>query len=85
MKLGLSIGYSGGEMRLPVEKVQLEECLGYDSVWTAQAYGCAALTPLAFLAAKTERILLGAGVIQLAGRTPANAAMKIPTIDAQHG
>ena len=77
MKLGLSIGYSGGEMRLPVEKVQLAERLGYDSVWTAEAYGSDALTPLAFLAAKTERIKLGTGVIQLAGRTPANAAMTI--------
>ena len=56
MKLGLSIGYSGGEMRLPIEKVQLAEQLGYDSVWTAEAYGSDALSPLAYLAAKTERI-----------------------------
>ena len=85
MKLGLSIGYSGGEMGLPVEKVQLAEQLGYDSVWTAEAYGSDALTPLAYLAAKTERIKLGTGVIQLAGRTPANAAMTIATIDALAG
>ncbi|NKB98278.1 MAG: LLM class F420-dependent oxidoreductase [Pseudomonadales bacterium] len=85
MKLGLSIGYSGGEMRLPVEKVLLAERLGYDSVWTAEAYGSDALTPLAYLAAKTERIKLGTGVIQLAGRTPANAAMTIATIDALAG
>ncbi|MBQ73525.1 MAG: LLM class F420-dependent oxidoreductase [Gammaproteobacteria bacterium] len=85
MKLGLSIGYSGGEMRLPVEKVQLAERLGYDSVWTAEAYGSDALSPLAYLAAKTERIRLGTGVIQLAGRTPANAAMTIATIDALAG
>ena len=85
MKLGLSIGYSGGEMRLPIEKVQLAERLGYDSVWTAEAYGSDALSPLAYLAAKTERIKLGTGVIQLAGRTPANAAMTIATIDALAG
>ena len=85
MKLGLSIGYSGGEMNLPVEKVQLAERLGYDSVWTAEAYGSDALTPLAYLAAKTDRIKLGTGVIQLAGRTPANAAMTIATIDALAG
>jgi F420-dependent oxidoreductase-like protein len=85
MKLGLSIGYSGGEMRLPVEKVQLAERLGYDSVWTAEAYGSDALSPLAYLAAKTERIKLGTGVIQLAGRTPANAAMTVATIDALAG
>lgn len=85
MKLGLSIGYSGGELRLPVEKVQLAERLGYDSVWTAEAYGSDALSPLAYLAAKTERIKLGTGIIQLAARTPANAAMTVATIDALAG
>ena len=85
MKLGLMLGYSGGAMRLPVEKVQLAERLGYDTVWTAEAYGSDALSPLAFLAAKTERIRLGTAVIQLAGRTPANAAMTIATIDALAG
>ena len=85
MKLGLSLGYSGGQLKLPVEKVQLAERLGYDSVWTAEAYGSDALSPLAYLAAKTERIRLGTGVIQLAGRTPANAAMTIATIDALAG
>ena len=39
MKLGLSIGYSGAELRLPVDKVLLAERLGFDSVWTAEAYG----------------------------------------------
>ncbi len=72
-------------MKLPVEKVQLAERLGYDTVWTAEAYGSDALSPLAFLAAKTERIRLGTAVIQLAGRTPANAAMTIATIDALAG
>ena len=79
------LGYSGGVMKLPVEKVQLAERLGYDTVWTAEAYGSDALSPLAFLAAKTERIRLGTAVIQLAGRTPANAAMTIATIDALAG
>ncbi len=85
MKLGLMLGYSGGTMKLPVEKVQLAERLGYDTVWTAEAYGSDALSPLAFLAAKTERIRLGTAVIQLAGRTPANAAMTVATIDALAG
>ncbi len=85
MKLGVSLGYSGGELKLPVEKVQLAERLGYDSVWTAEAYGSDALSPLAYLAAKTERIKLGTGIIQLAGRTPANAAMTVATIDALAG
>ena len=85
MKLGLMLGYSGGQLKLPVEKVQLAERLGYESVWTAEAYGSDALSPLAYLAAKTERIKLGTAVIQLAGRTPANAAMTIATIDAMAG
>ena len=85
MKLGLSLGYSGGQMQLPVEKVQLAERLGYDSVWTAEAYGSDALSPLAYLAARTERIRLGTAVIQLAGRTPANTAMTVATIDALAG
>ncbi|MEJ2088677.1 MAG: LLM class F420-dependent oxidoreductase [Gammaproteobacteria bacterium] len=85
MKLGLMLGYSGGELKLPVEKVQLAERLGYDTVWTAEAYGSDALSPLAYLAGKTERIRLGTAVIQLAGRTPANAAMTIATIDALAG
>lgn len=85
MKLGLSIGYSGAEMALPVERVQRAEQLGYDIVWTAEAYGSDAVTPLAFLAAKTQRIRLGTGIMQLAARTPANAAMSAATVDAMAG
>jgi F420-dependent oxidoreductase-like protein len=85
MKLGLSIGYSGAELRLPVEKVQLAERLGFDSVWSAEAYGSDAVTPLAYLAAVTERIRLGTGVMQLAARTPAACAMAAATVDALAG
>src|SRR3989442_1078491 len=63
MKLGLSIGYSGAELRLPVDKVLLAERLGFDSVWTAEAYGSDAITPLAYLAALTKRIRLGTGIM----------------------
>ena len=85
MKLGISIGYSGAQMRLPVEKVQTAERLGYDSVWTAEAYGSDAVTPLAYLAAVTDRIRLGTAIMQLAARTPANAAMSAATVDAMAG
>jgi len=81
MKLGLMLGYSGADLRIPIEQVQLAERLGYDSVWTAEAYGSDAITPLAYIAAHTERIRLGTAVIQLAGRTPANAAMAMATLD----
>jgi F420-dependent oxidoreductase-like protein len=85
MKLGLSLGYSGAEMRLPIERVQLAERLGYDSVWSAEAYGSDAVTPLAYLAAVTSRIRLGTGIAQLAARTPAALAMEMGTIDALAG
>lgn len=85
MKLGLSIGYSGPTMELPVERVQLAEQLGYDSVWTAEAYGSDAVTPLAYLAAVTSRIKLGTAIMQVSARTPANAAMAAGTIDAMAG
>jgi F420-dependent oxidoreductase-like protein len=85
MKLGLGIGYSGARLELPVERVQRAERLGYDSVWTAEAYGSDAVTPLAYLAAVTRRIRLGTGIMQLAARTPAACAMAMGTLDALAG
>ncbi len=85
MKLGLMLGYSGAEMKLPVQLVQRAEALGYDSVWTAEAYGSDATSPLAYLAAVTGRIRLGTAIMQLAARTPAMAAMQAATIDALAG
>ena len=85
MKLGLSIGYSKATIDLPVALVQRAEALGYDFVWSAEAYGSDAVTPLAFLAAVTKKIRLGTGIMQLAARTPANAAMCAGTIDALAG
>ena len=85
MKLGLAIGYSRARLDIPVTLVQRAEELGYDSVWTAEAYGSDAVTPLAFLAAHTSRIKLGTGIMQLAARTPANAAMSAATVDAMAG
>jgi F420-dependent oxidoreductase-like protein len=57
------------------------ETLGYDSVWTAEAYGSDAATILAWLAGATSRIKLGAAVFQMPGRTPAMTAMTAATID----
>ncbi|HVC59027.1 MAG TPA: LLM class F420-dependent oxidoreductase [Acetobacteraceae bacterium] len=85
MKLGLSIGYSGAHVNVPVALVQRAEQLGYDSVWTAEAYGSDAVTPLAYLAAVTKRIRLGTGIMQLAARSAANAAMCAGTVDALAG
>src|ERR1700726_4156244 len=85
MKLGLSIGYSKATLDLPVALVRRAEELGYDSVWSAEAYGSDAVTPLAFLAAVTKKIRLGTGIMQIAARTPANAAMCAGTVDALAG
>lgn len=85
MKLGLMIGYSGADMRVPIERIIRAEKLGFDSVWTAESYGSDAVTPLAYVAALTKKIKLGTGVIQLAARTPANAAMCAGTLDALAG
>ncbi|MHB8576786.1 MAG: LLM class F420-dependent oxidoreductase [Dehalococcoidia bacterium] len=85
MKLAINIGYSGAQLRLPIEQVLEAERLGYDSVWTAEAYGSDAITPLAYLAAKTERIKLGTAIMQIPGRTPANCAMTTTTLDALSG
>jgi F420-dependent oxidoreductase-like protein len=61
--------------------VEEAELLGFDSVWTAEAYGSDAITPLAYIAAKTERIKLGAGVMQMPARTPAMTAMTASSLD----
>src|SRR5690349_18567630 len=77
--------YRASQLRMPVEAVQRAEALGYDSVWSAEAYGTDALSPLAYLAAVTTRIKLGTAVVQLAARPPATVAMHAMTIDALAG
>lgn len=69
-------------MELPVESVLEAEQLGWDSVWTAEAYGSDAVTPLAYLAALTTKIKLGTGIMQIPARTPAMTAMTAMTLDA---
>src|ERR687891_1523265 len=83
MRLGLHVGYWGlgftAEQQLEV--VRDAESLGYDSVWTAEAYGSDAATVLAWLAGQTEKIKLGAGIFQMPGRSPAMTAMTAATLD----
>jgi alkanesulfonate monooxygenase SsuD/methylene tetrahydromethanopterin reductase-like flavin-dependent oxidoreductase (luciferase family) len=86
MKLALRLElYRAAELRVPVELVRRAEDLGYHSVWSAEAYGTDALSPLAYLAALTSRIRLGTAVAQLAARPPATLAMHALTIDALAG
>jgi len=85
MKLGLMLGYAAGQIELPVELVREADRLGVYAVWTAEAYGSDAVTPLAWLGAKTERIKLGTAIMQMPGRTPANAAMTAMTLNQLSG
>src|SRR5688572_9818648 len=85
MKLALNLSYSGSTMSLDMPRILEAEKLGYDSVWTAEAYGSDAVTPAAWIAARTERIHVGTAIMQIAGRTPAMAAMTAMTLDALSG
>jgi F420-dependent oxidoreductase-like protein len=85
MKLGCAIEYAGRTVEVPIERIKRLESMGYDSVWTAEAYGSDAITPLAYVAAHTERIRLGTGVIQVGARTPTMTAMQLATVDQLAG
>jgi F420-dependent oxidoreductase-like protein len=87
MKLGLNLGYAppGTNPADLFPLVQEAEALGFDSVWVAEAWGTDAVSVLGWLAARTERIKLGSAIMQIAGRTPANAAMTAATLDLLSG
>lgn len=82
MKLGLQLGYwSSKPPRGFIELAKTAESLGYDSIWTAEAYGSDALTPLAWIGANTSKIRLGTGICQMSARAPTATAMAAMTID----
>ena len=85
MRLGIMLGYAAGKVDLPVELVQTADELGVYAVWTAEAYGSDAVTPLAWLGAQTKQIKLGTAIMQMPGRTPANAAMTAMTLNQLSG
>ncbi len=85
MRLGLMLGYAGRKIELPLALVQEADRLGVYAVWTAEAYGSDAISPLAWLGAHTERIKLGTAIMQMPGRTPANAAMTAMTLNQLSG
>ena len=80
MKLGLIGGYSGRKMHIPIDHVKHAESLGYESIWTAEAYGSDAVTPAAWILAQTTRIKAGTAIMQMPARTPAMAAMTAMTL-----
>ena len=87
MRLGLMVGYWGLGMGAAdqLAVVQEAERLGFHSAWAAEAYGSDAATVLAWLAAGTSTIRLGAGIFQMPGRSPAMTAMTAATIDELSG
>src|SRR5438128_1284319 len=86
LKLGVNVGYwPGGPPPGAQEMVVEAEQLGFDSVWTAEAYGSDALMPLAWWGSKTERLKLGTAIVQLSARTPAATAMAAMTLDHLSG
>jgi F420-dependent oxidoreductase-like protein len=85
MRLGLMLGYWMPDPWDPTDLAQEAERLGYDSVWTAEAYGSDVFSPLCWVGARTKRIKLGTAIMQISARTPACAAMTAATIDHLSG
>ena len=85
MRLGLMAGYSGAKIQLPIDLIKEADKLGYHVVWTSEAYGSDAVTPLTWIGAQTEQIHLGTAILQMPARTPAMTAMTAMTLDQLSG
>ena len=86
MKIAIGFGMTGNEDWDELSTYAVEaERLGVDYAWSAESWGHDAVTPLAYLAAKTSRIKLGAGIMQAVARTPANTAMTAMTLASMSG
>jgi len=86
LKLGVQLGYWQRDPHANTVAIAQEaERLGYDSVWTAEAWGSDAFTPLAWIGAHTSRIRLGTAIVQISARTPASTAMHALTLDHLSG
>ena len=85
MKLGIVAGYSPAKMSVPMDLILEAENLGFDSVWTAEAWGSDAVTPAAWMLARTTKIKVGTAIMQMPARTPAMTAMTAMTLDAMSG
>jgi F420-dependent oxidoreductase-like protein len=75
MKLGLLLGYSGKHISINIDLIKQAESMGFDSVWTAEAYGNDAVTSATWILAQTEKIKVGTAIMQMPARTPAMCAM----------
>lgn len=85
MKLGLMLGYAGRKFELPMDLVLEAERLGFDSCWTAEAYGSDVISASAWILAKTTKIRVGTGIMQIPARAPTMAAMTAMSLDHLSG
>jgi len=85
MRLGLQLSLAGPDFAIDMDLIHEAETLGYDSVWTGEAYGSDCVTPIAWILAKTSRIKAGTAIMQMPGRTPAIAAMTAITLQSLSG
>jgi F420-dependent oxidoreductase-like protein len=86
MKLGLQLGYWGAQPPGGVaELVAAAEESGFDAIFTAEAWGSDAFTPLAWWGRETSRVRLGTSIVQMSGRTPTSIAMHALTLDHLSG
>jgi F420-dependent oxidoreductase-like protein len=85
MRLGFVAGYSPAAVSVPMEEVLEAERLGFHSVWTSEAYGSDAVSPAAWILARTTRIRVGTAIMQMPARTPTCAAMTAMTLNALSG
>ncbi len=85
LRASIGFGFGRGDIEDAVSFVVEAERLGVDAVWSAEAWGSDAITPLAFLAARTSKIRLGSGILQAGTRTPALVGMTAMTLAALSG
>ncbi len=85
MKLGFLLGYSGKQIHIPMDLIKHAESMGYDSVWTAEAYGNDAVTAASWILAQTDKIKVGTAIMQMPARTPAMCAMTTMALDQLSG
>ena len=76
MQLGITVDLSGPAPQLDLDRVLEAERLGFSQVWTSEAYGTDAVTPAAWILARTSKIKVGTGIMQIPARTPACEATR---------
>ncbi len=85
MQLGITIDMSGPHPKLDMDRVLEAERLGFTQVWTGEAYSTDAVSPIAWILARTTKIKAGTGIMQMSARTPACAAMTVLSLQALSG